>query len=179
MKKSAVELNEPVETLVKVSAKFEDLLGAFLEFATSHYELLQLSELSEILKYITNILRTAVSGDTLLTTLKDNPSSRCQEVLILSYVSNIFRNAEKLKESVLELHLKETDLFLLSLQYVLLYWKVMETERLLVQVGALSDLVESEAFEVLEKSIIGQEKVGEALLELGNLSELWEKALPQ
>lgn len=46
MKKSAIELGEPLETLLKVSSKFEDLLGTFLEFSTSHYELLQLSELS-------------------------------------------------------------------------------------------------------------------------------------
>ena len=132
MKKSAAELSEPLETLLKVSAKFEDLLGTFLEFATSHYELLQLSELSEILKYIANVLRSAVTGDTLLATLKDNPDAKCQEVLVLSYVSNIFRNAEKLKESVLELHLKETDFFHLALQYILLFWKVMEPQRLLV-----------------------------------------------
>ena len=79
-----------------------------------------------------SILRAAVTSDTLLETLKENPASRCQEVLVLSYVSNIFRNAEKLKESVLELHLKETDFFHLTLQYVLLFWKVMDSQRLLI-----------------------------------------------
>lgn len=48
-----------------------------------------------------------------------------------------------------------------------------------MQVSALSHLVASEAFEIHEKKIISDEKVGEVLIALAEATDLWDKAIPQ
>lgn len=44
------------------------------------------------------MLRSAIDNpDALVATLTKNPDTRCQEVLCMRYVANIFKHAERLK----------------------------------------------------------------------------------
>ena len=65
------------------------------------------------------MLRSAIDNpDALVATLTKNPDTRCQEVLCMRYVANIFKHAERLKQPVLEQHLTDTELFHMLLLYV-------------------------------------------------------------
>ena len=140
--------------------KFEFGLGGVLRACWIHVEGIQTTDLSELFQYINDVLSYAISSTTILADLHSTGNLlKSQEVLVITYIGQILRHIEILRESRIMPLIRSQGLFMIIIKYIFKISNYITDDIMIDILETMSILVETEDFVTYREKYVSAEDI--------------------